>query len=107
MVTILIAFHRVLSHTRYRHAADWAESWADAAQYSARKRRGAQEDWWKASLETELDRTRQCEFAAPFFNIAKFYDITPQGLAYAMLRWFGIPERILVAWKDYLEGLQC
>ena len=91
---------------RYRHTADWAETWAGEAQYSARKWRGAPDAWWKASLNMEVDRTRQCEFAAPFFDMAKCYDMVPRELAYAVLEWFGIPRRILVARRDYLEGLQ-
>ena len=61
VITILPAISGVWSGMRYRHTTGWAETWADEAQYSARKRRGAHEAWWKANLEMELDRTRQCE----------------------------------------------
>ena len=90
---------------RYKHTADWAEEWADEGQYSARRGRGAQEAWWKASPEAEQVRANKLEYTAPFFDMAKCYDMVPRQLAYAMLEWLGIPVRIITAWKKLRRKL--
>ena len=40
---------------------------------SARKKRGAQEAWWKASFGLAYDRRGQAHFPAPFFDMAKMF----------------------------------
>ena len=91
---------------RYRHTADWAEQWADEGQYLARRGRGAQEAWWKASLEAEQDSAEHVEFTAPFFDLAKRYGVAPRQLAYAVLEWFGVPVKVITAWRSYLAGVR-
>ena len=34
------------------------------------------------------------------------YDMIPRQLAYEVLKWLGMPTRILEAWSSYLEGLR-
>ena len=41
--TVLPTVYREWSKLRYKHTADWAESWADPGHYSARKGKRAQE----------------------------------------------------------------
>ena len=36
--------------------------------------------------------------------MAKWYDMVPRKLAYAVLEWFGIPVKVITAWRSYLEG---
>ena len=103
VLTVLPPVYREWSTMTYRRMADWAEEWADPGQYSARKGRGAQEAWWRASLEAEHDRANCVGYAAPFFDMAKCYDMIPRKLAYAVLEWLGIPSRIqrrgAAAWR--------
>ena len=46
------------------------------------------------------------EYTAPFFDMAKCYDMVPRQLACAMSEWLGIPARIITAWKSYFESLR-
>ena len=106
VITVLPAVYRAWSRMRYNHCSDWAATWADEAQYSACRGRGAQEAWWNTSIEMESDRAEGNCTAVAFFDMAKCYDMIPRKLAYEVLRRLGMPSRVLEAWSSYLENLQ-
>ena len=104
VITVLPAVYRAWSRMRYNHYADWAAQWADEAQYSACKGRGAQEAWWTTSIGMEQDRAEGASMAVAFFDMAKCYDMIPRRLAYTVLQKLGVPGRVLEGWRNYLKG---
>ena len=91
---------------RLEDCADWADSWALPEMFAGVPGKGAADAWHAALTDVEEHKLKGNAFCGAVADIMKFFDMIRRDLVYEMAKAAGMPVRILVAYRAYLENMQ-
>ena len=105
-LTITAPLYRCWGTMRLEDCADWVDSWALPEMYAGVPGKGAADAWHAALTDVEEHKLKGNAFCGAVADIMKFFDMIRRDLVYEMARAAGMPDKVLVAYRAYLENMQ-
>ena len=103
---MLPSTYRMWPKTRLRRLQPWVDSWKMDEMYAGVDSRGADDAAYSTAVLLEWCRVHKMEYIGGAADIYKCFDQVMRPPVYRLLEEPGMPERVLDAYRRYLDGLQ-
>ena len=91
---------------RLKSREDWIDQWTMPQMYVGIPGQGATDAWYGTLTELEEMQLKHIPFAGGTADIMKFVDQIQRELVYRLAEQAGLPKRILLAYRNFLENLK-
>ena len=98
--------YRMWSKTRLRHLQPWIAQWTLGEMYAGVEGRVADDAAYSTAVLMEWRKAHGVEHTGGAADIYKCFDQILRPLLYRILKEAGVPERVLGAYRRFLEALQ-
>ena len=106
---ILLVTHsvyRLWARCRLSQIDRWTERWAQDEMFAGIPGRSAEDAWYTTALDIEATLLEGSSMSGGSADVRKCFDQILRPLMYELLRKSGLPNNILLPYKDMLEHLQ-
>ena len=105
LLLITPVLYRAWAKLRLKHLQGWIASWALPNMFGGVQGVGAEEAWYSTAIDLELCMVKGISMVGGALDLFKCFDQVLRPLLYAVLQIAGLPEPILVAYRNYQEQM--
>ena len=104
-LTITPPLYRCWATMRLDDRQVWVRSWCTSEMHAGVPELGATDAWYEALTKIKSLKLNNLEYCGGVADIAKFFDQIIRTLVYRLAKAAGMPARVLIAYKSFLENL--
>ena len=105
-LAISASIYRSWASLRLEDMDEWIRTWALPETFAGVPGKGANDAWFEALTTIEGYKLEQQPFCGGVADIAKFFDQLRRLLVYKIAEAAGMPPRVLMAYKAFVENLK-